>query len=347
MSRRRLRLASYLATMVMTSAVAALVCAPPTVDAASPSPTWAKLKAAAVGAPAARAQPAMAYDPGDGYVLLFGGDGPSRIHADTWDFADGLWTQLMPPSHPSARYGASLVWDAADDYMLLFGGQSSKGGMLGDTWAFRAGAWTQLHPTLSPPARTDYAMTYDAADHEVLLFGGVDFGTGTYYADTWAFSGGQWTQLSPSTSPSPRAGSEITYDQADGYIVLFGGTADYSCVCGLGDTWKFSGDAWTQLTQSVSPDTRYTYAMTFDSALQAVLFFGGWHASGGCGDVTGDTWEFEAGAWMELSPTSSPPARSGMGLADDPDLSGAVLFGGSSGTCGAPGPTYRDTRLFG
>jgi len=67
-------------------------------------------------------------------------------------------------------------------------------------------------------------MAYDAADGYVLLFGGTEsFNSTTSLGDTWEFHAGQWTQLFPSSSPSPRIFASMAYDAADGYVLLFGG----------------------------------------------------------------------------------------------------------------------------
>jgi len=61
-------------------------------------------------------------------------------------------------------------------------------------------------------------MAYDAATKSTVLFGGSG-----PVGDTWAWRG-VWFELSPATSPSPRAGPGMTNDGAAGNIVLFGGT---------------------------------------------------------------------------------------------------------------------------
>ena len=308
------------------------------------SPNWTKQTGAAVGAPTPRQEVAMAYDPGAGYVLLFGGMTTTHVYGDTWSYAGGRWEHLTPTPHPSARYGSTLVWDAADGYMLLFGGVSRAGNALNDTWAFRNGTWTRIHSTVSPPPRGNFAMAYDPADQEVVLFGGAIPATTTYYGDTWAFHQGEWLELSADPSPGPRAGSAMAYDGADGYLILFGGTEDYQCAtCDLEDTWKFSAGEWTILVPFAPLGPRYGDGLTYDSALGAVLLFGGWNQDGDCPVVSGDTWEFSGGQWTRLITSSAPSARAGEGLADDPNLSGALLFGGSSGTCGEPSTFDRDT----
>src|SRR5690606_31112442 len=66
--------------------------------------------------------------PGDSYrlvrdvggqgLLLFGG----RPVAETWRFANGLWTRLPSQNQPSARSGPAMAYDPNRDRVVLFGG---------------------------------------------------------------------------------------------------------------------------------------------------------------------------------------------------------------------------------
>src|SRR5213594_73723 len=209
----------------------------------------------------------MAYDAADGYVLLYGGfDGNNTFPlGDTWEFHAGIWTQLFPSSTPSSGFG-SMVYDAADGYVVLFGPGFTT---LADTWKFQGGTWTQLFPSASPSPRVAASMAYDMADSYVLLFGGADLTSpGTILSDTWEFHAGGWTQLFPSSSPSPRVAVSMAYVVADAYVLLFGASLQ-------GDTWEFQAGAWTQLSPSSSPSPRVVTSMAYDAADGYVLLFGG------------------------------------------------------------------------
>lgn len=204
--------------------------------------------------PPARAWPTVTYDGRDNYVLLFGGWNGS-FYGDTWTFSKGTWTPISPTTAPSARDYAFIAYDSKDRYVVLFGGWDYV--ELSDTWTFAKGAWTEISPASSPGARSWSSMTYDVKDGYAVLFGGCTYDCETYYGDTWTFSGGQWTELSPSASPSARAAISIAYDVKGGYVVLFGGTqggGEYGgpAVTGssayLGDTWKFANGSWTLLS---------------------------------------------------------------------------------------------------
>ncbi len=233
-----------------------------------------------------------------------------------------------------------MVYDAADGYVLMYGGlQDVTNTEPGDTWTYKAGTWTQLSPTTSPSPRFGSGITYDSADGYVVLFGGADEHSNTYYSDTWTFKAGVWTLLSPSQSPSVRDFPSMTYDAADGYVVLFGGSAAVGI--DLGDTWSFSAGQWSLVSLSGGPSSRYTAAMTFDVADNYVLLYGGLSGT----KYESDTWEFVAGGWVQLNPTSNPGSLANIAnmMTWDTAASTVLLVGGvtGGGSCTSSTWTYK------
>ncbi|MDE1819552.1 MAG: PKD domain-containing protein [Euryarchaeota archaeon] len=232
------------------------------------------------------------------------------------------------------RDAASMVYDPADGTVVLFGGYFS-GLTQADTWEYHGGVWYPVDSPISPPARYAAAMVYDIPAGYVLLFGGQGAGTSGSLQDTWEFSGGTWVQLTSTSSPGTRYGATMTYDAADGYVVLFGG---FGCSTGSGcvasllqDTWQFSGGAWTQLTPTTSPGTRYDASMTYDTADGYVVLFGGLGCSTGSGCAANeiqDTWKFTGTTWTQLSILALPGARNGASMTYDGADGYVVLFGG-------------------
>lgn len=299
--------------------------------------TWVDLSAGLSTSPAARAGASMVTDSEDNEVLLFGGcsawsAGNNCAHpqGDTWTYADGAWTNITSTltTSPSPRWYATVSDDPGDGYVVLFGGSNAAGTVAyNDTWTFHAGVWTNITATAghAPSPRDGAAMAYDAKDGYVVLFGGGSPSGGL--GDTWTFSGGKWAELSPATSPGVRCCAAFAYDASAQKLVLYGGGNHGS----LGDTWTFSGGSWTVLTGS-GPAARCCASFAPDVSLGGILLFGGNGAA--------DTWNFTAGAWQSLSPSSAPPARSWLGMAWDPSDGYVLLFGGES----APGGTfYGDT----
>jgi hypothetical protein len=289
---------------------------------------------------------AMAYDPADGYLVLFGGCASGDFWFSTctptnatWIFQNNTWTQLNITISPPARFYSSLVWDPEDGSLVLFGGNgTSTVGFLNDTWTFVHGNWTQLHPTVSPPARAAAGMVYDAHDGYVLLVDGEQFrtltvpATNTYvgadFNDSWTLSSGTWTQLTPTDNPSARDSVGITYDVAMGSVVLFGGFnwTTYN----LDDTWVFQAGSWTLVAPSGTngtyygtPGDRNNPSLAYDPAAQGDVLFGG-HTGYA---YYNDTWVFANGNWSP-SNFSGPSPRWGMSLAYDPSYGCLISYGG-------------------
>jgi hypothetical protein len=189
------------------------------------------------------------------------------------------------------------------------------------------------------PSQRAYAtemVTWDGADGYVLLFGGSNY-TGVYEGDTWTFSQGAWTELTPPVAPVGRDSAALVFDPTDNYVVLFGG---YTPQTGgqLNDTWTFRAGAW-QLDSYASahgPSPRWGFTMTFDAATDYVLLFGGGSGqclSGGWHDCN-DTWRFVYGDWTRLSSAlPAPPAREQAAMTYDARDGYPILFGGAGPYC--------------
>lgn len=207
--------------------------------------------------------------------------------------------------------------------------------------------WHPIKANSPPPqAAYDFEMTYDGADGYVLLLGAE---AGTYGSqgptDVWTFSAGTWTQLHPHPHPQNCEGSQLGYDDADGYVLYFGGpnTGYPGTTCtSANQTWTYKGGAWTQLHPAVSPPGRFGSAMTNDSADHYLLLFGGFNSSSG--RLFSDTWTFKAGTWTKLTPKRSPSQRYEAGIAYDVADGYVLLFGGVDGSTGPPG--LNDTWNF-
>jgi len=329
-----------------TCATAALA---PHPTASSP-PQWTDLQSKVTNqVPSHRYLGSMAYDPTDGYLLLFGGygNGSSAPYSDTWSYANGHWTQLSPSTSPAARYAAMMAWDAQDGYMVLFGGyDSSTATAYNDTWTFVGGQWTQLSPTLSPPQRWRGSMANDPVDGYVVLFGGTDASASVIYKDTWSFSAGAWTDLTSTVSGNPtnRLRQEMVWDAADQYVVLYGGCTSVACTGGQQDTLTYVNSTWTLLSLTTKPSARAYEGMAYDAAQGYVLVFGGVAYS--TNTATHDTWEFLNGTWTDLSAsyTTYPATRAFEMLAYDAGDGYSVLFGGQNPTGGT---YYNDTWAYG
>ncbi len=276
----------------------------------------------------------VAYDPNIGAIVVAGGSfmGAAEVSylGDTWYFQDGNWTHTYITSSMSVRGGISMTYDARDHYTLMFGG--IRGGhVLTENWVFQFGTWTLLKPAIVPAARIGASLAFDSADNTVVLFGGYapssgSTAGGTYFADTWYYSGGTWTQVTTTYAPAPRANASMEYDPNLGALVLFGGSSPSGP---LADTWTFSHGQWTDLSATLSgaaPPARGASAMAWDDADHEMVMMGGSGASG----PLGDAWALIGAHWSPLPAGPSP--RFGAMMAYDTQLQALVLFGGGAGT---------------
>jgi hypothetical protein len=112
----------------------------------------------------------------------------------------------------------------------------------------------------------------DAATGTGILYGG--FNGVVAFADTWAWTVGAWTQLSPAASPGPVTSAwDAAYDAASEQVILFGGgMTDHT---NSGDTWDWNGTTWTLLDPATAPMGRGVGSMTFNIVSGQVVLFGG------------------------------------------------------------------------
>jgi galactose oxidase-like protein len=266
---------------------------------------WTNLS---ISGPSARLWESMAYDPADGYVVLFGGYGwQGTVYSSnnqTWIFSSGAWSQL-DVAGPPPEAGASFAWDPDLGAMILSGGAPEVLGDAADmgTWSFVHGVWTNLSAA-RPLAADLSAMAYVPSAGGLILFGGdglTSTGNIGSLSGTWLFDG-EWKNLSLN-GPTSREASQMAFEPSSGSGVLFGGWQAKeclyeSCFATLGDTWIFNGASWTQFNGS-GPPPLYSASMAYDAADGYDLLFGGTACQGEhCrwpGVDYNETWAFSMG----------------------------------------------------
>lgn len=184
--------------------------------------------------------------------------------------------------------------------------------------------WVQA-ADVGPPAGIA-ALAYDQTTQRVVHY---TSSLANPNSETWTWNGTEWTLLTLDGPPS-RGTTGLAFDSALGAIVLFGGWRSTNGVT-LNDTWVLTGDAWAQLAPPDVPSVRRFHAITYDDARSRVVMFGG--IGDGCGEVRGDTWEFDGTNWTPRS-NSGPQPRVHARLAYDPVREECVLFGGVFGCAG-------------
>jgi hypothetical protein len=262
----------------------------------------------------------FAYDAADGYAMYFGGDCPKNGVNLTESFQNGTWTTLQTSAVPSGgRCDMAMAYDSADGYVLAYGGQgndchayNSQNGACNDTWEYRAGVWTQLHP------RCYYL--------------------GLGYANC---------SLPPAGGGSPWGHFQMTYDAADGYVLLYApgsfgpGVPPVTPNGGDWGPWTYRNDTWTYLGYNFSSGKIYTGPaetnLAYDPADGYVLAFGGGNdfltALGSAGDS--DTWKWSNGQWTNItsSVSDAPPPRLTTGMVYDSVIGHVLFFGGENVHC--------------
>jgi PKD repeat protein len=316
------------------------------VAAGVPAAFWTNVSTGT--APSPRDGASMAYDPVDGYLVLFGGEFTELNHGvshsgylnDTWEFAGGSWTNITLTAGvaPSPRAYSSLSFDSADGYLLLIGG-NCVAGSCPDLWTFVHGTWTSVNPNWPAAlASANLVAAFDSTDgFEVVQ------SLSGFSGATWKFHGGSWTDLTfnsttNSTSPpGPGFYYPVMVDDPAALGVLFFGGYDNGLapdhpVGVINATWLFSGGKWTNLTGTLatSPAPRYFAAASYDSSNQGVLLFGGLQPTPTASIFLGGTWLFEGGAWHNASGLIAPPLSQGPTLGWDGQDNASILFGGDS-----------------
>jgi hypothetical protein len=75
----------------------------------------------------------MDHDPVRGVTVQFGGQGPSGLLGNLWEWDGADWRRLASFAPPAGLQDSSVVWEAASSRILLFGARG-RGGPHGETW---------------------------------------------------------------------------------------------------------------------------------------------------------------------------------------------------------------------
>jgi Kelch motif protein/galactose oxidase-like protein len=269
--------------------------------------------------PPARAGHSMAYDPVGKQVLVFGGYDDVGYLNDTWTWNEVTWTQQAPATSPAPRAGAGIAFDRVTHQLVMFGGFTGSG-YLGDTWTWdgSTSSWTRRTTATRPPKVSGPMLFTDPVTGHVDMFGGFD---GMFFQNvTWQWTGTDWLNLHPASSPTARGAAIAQLDSANQTVVMFSGIADLNAY----DTWTWDGVTWTRQSPVHQPPSRFYSSSAYEPSLGAVVIFGG---GSGNGDLH-DTWEWNGTDWMQLQAGAPPAKRESQGMAFDPANRRLVMFGG-------------------
>jgi List-Bact-rpt repeat protein len=250
-----------------------------------------------------------------------------------------------------------MAYDAADGYVVLFGGDSCAAAVpyaCNDTWTYHQGNWTRLNLSVAPGPRADALMAYDAADHCLVLFGGsagwVQNGRSIGYTfhDTWTFQNGSWKNVTGPVSPRVAGGdrysSAMTFDAADGYLMLAAYTNSTGGFNGGSiHTWKYVSGTWSELTSAVLPGFLQNGAVAvYDPGLGRVVLSSVLELSSSSpfGGYSSTWWGFRNGSWGQLDAPGLVNVLTG---ADWVPAANAVVGFGGAGFGGGPAGELSST----
>ena len=188
-----------------------------------------------------------------------------------------------------------------------------------------------------PSARNGASMAYDEQRDVIVLFGG-DNASGVRSDETWEWSGGAWSLMTPAHSPPAVTLGSMTYDTLRGVCVYFGGSTANGAASS--ETWEWDGVDWVQRVLPLAPSARFFHAMAYDIANGCILMYGGQSAQG---QVFADHWSYDGYAWTQHTGVPAPGPKTRLELAYDSTRGQVVMFGGrpqSSNSGGTSNATW-------
>ncbi len=187
--------------------------------------------ALSAGQPPARTGAAVAYDPADGTVVLFGGQSKSRSLDDTWIWNGSAWAQAHPKTSPPALVNAQMTYDPATHDVLLVGGQEfvgsnmgpiacSGGGGSSSSGSTSSGSSSSGSTTIIPPGNPIPAI----APAPSATVGTITATPGCVIhapdAATWLWNGSDWKKESVSTPSTGYGSGTLATDPVSGRVLL-------------------------------------------------------------------------------------------------------------------------------
>ncbi|HPR64185.1 MAG TPA: M6 family metalloprotease domain-containing protein [Thermoanaerobaculia bacterium] len=297
--------------------------------------SWSRIDT--LNQPPARSFPAMAYDPVQDGIVLYGGWNyqNSESLGDTWvlDPFRKTWTRYDGEPSPPADWAGLMVTDPERNVVVLI--------LPGETWVWNGSSWA-LEDAGTTPVMFYASAAWDPVGKRVLLFGGMDGYTGALSKTLYAYSEGQWTPLTTTLSPSARYLTFMATDPWSERVLLMGGDNGYEV---LSDLWAWNGTQWTQLDPCAGePPMAWPALGVFDVG-RNMLFM--------AGDSTGISWELAPRHTVSADFTVNPdPSSVNEPVTFSPTVTGTVsryywIFGdGATSSEASPTHTYLERGTY-
>jgi hypothetical protein len=186
---------------------------------------------------------------------------------------------------------------------------------------------------LHTPLRCAYsAMTNDPIAAKIILLNTGNYPSySSYLNESWTFSSGDWTNVSPTLvdagGPLPgRTDHVMAFDGSN--VILYGGHDSIGQM--LQDTWLWNGLTWAKQSPVAKPFGRYKAQATYLPGT-GIMMFGGENL----GNLLNETWIWNGSNWSQVShantSAASPSGRTGHVMASNApgaplSLGGATSF---------------------
>ncbi len=313
----------------------------------------------AAPSPPRRNHSPLVYDNESDRVILFSGwvENPTtnRFHNDTWayDSNTNTWINRTPLTMPPGRGGHLLAYDGESDRVILFGGAKSGGGSTlvtrQDTWVYdwNTNTWTNMSPSVMPSGRLEASIAYDTESDLLILFAGYTDG-GIYSDETWTYdyNTNTWTNMNPTTHPSPRQSAPMAYDVESDKCIIMGGWHNLDF---LKETWAYdvNSNTWTQMNPTPHPEAT-SYGLSYDVESDCIIAFGGAKVRSNDWDLTSDTWayDFNTDTWTNMNSWSYPSARARAYMTYDEESDLTILHGGKTTGDWSSTTVFNDTWVY-
>ncbi|HOG43140.1 MAG TPA: kelch repeat-containing protein, partial [bacterium] len=264
-------------------------------------------------APSPRTGASMAYDPVRKKIILFGGGDFNFALQDTWEYdtQNIQWENRSGDdvTPPGMREFAVMGYDSNTGTAVLYGGDSGENGTVySDIWKYEpiSGTWSNISFSNGPESRMWGTGSFAENRSELAIFGGLLPASESNDLWTWKNNLAQWERYAPMIiQPSSRSDYGFVSDDL-GNIYLFSGQ---DSINEFNDLWRFnvSNEQWEDISVATNPSYRFAYLMTYVSAGQKLIMFGG---IDGENDFQ-STWEYNIAAKQWYSRTmvgNRPPA---------------------------------------
>jgi len=273
----------------------------------------------------------MAYDEESDRVILFGGlrvadnnwREASLFDGETWAYevASNQWTEMHPTSGPGPRLATGMTYAAKADRIILFGGVYPGEWGRDETWAYDYNTNTWQQRASGPASHLGCRIAYDAESDRIILFGGYDYSNDTFFNDTWVYdyNSDTWTEMAPSTSPSPRNLFAMAYDAESDRVLVWGQDRPEPDATSMW-AYDYNSNTWKEMISNEGPTRNIRLSMAYDVKADRIIL-----------QSDADTWayDYDTNQWMNLAPAQTIGMRSKYDMVYSTAADRIILFGGS------------------